>query len=373
MEPGKRHSPAPLDLSFPPEQSVEALRQELAAREAEIQTLREALDYAYAQWMQRDVATQARLRELQAQVDALSATRTAPSQASRATSKEEASATNPAAYAKLLGRIRHIVRRTLPAQATVLVVSRGDDALLALDGLRGRHFPQRADGVYAGHHPADSAEAIAHLEQLRAQGADYLLIPRHVALVAQPLQSELRRYHLKAQYKVTVAEERHLLDCRLKPDPMPSDGQASYPSAQRSAEEIGLSGDERPDRRPSFPPCFLPDATLLVVSKGDDALVTRCGKHAQHFPQDAEWPIPGLLPGRRVRKPSPTWKHLRQQGATYLLFPRIAFWWLEYYEAFKEHTWIAIIRVVCRQPHTSASSMPSHPTCLPPKKQTTDG
>ena len=34
------------------------------------------------------------------------------------------------------------------------------------------------DGTYAGHHPADSAEAIAHLEALRAKGAEYIVFPQ---------------------------------------------------------------------------------------------------------------------------------------------------------------------------------------------------
>ena len=66
---------------------------------------------------------------------------------------------------------------TLPAGATVLVVSKGDDDLLALDGLRAWHFPQTEDGVFAGHYPADSAGAIGHLEALRDKGASFLLIP----------------------------------------------------------------------------------------------------------------------------------------------------------------------------------------------------
>ena len=32
-------------------------------------------------------------------------------------------------------------------------------------------------GEYLGHHPASSTEAIAHLESLRARGAEYLLVP----------------------------------------------------------------------------------------------------------------------------------------------------------------------------------------------------
>ena len=54
----------------------------------------------------------------------------------------------------------------LPPDATVLVVSNGDDELSKLGAARrGWHFPQMEDGTYAGHHPGDSAEAIAHLQR----------------------------------------------------------------------------------------------------------------------------------------------------------------------------------------------------------------
>lgn len=72
---------------------------------------------------------------------------------------------------------REFVAEALPAGATVLVVSRGDDELLALDGRVGWHFPQAEDGVYAGHHPHDADDAIRHLEELRARGATHLVIP----------------------------------------------------------------------------------------------------------------------------------------------------------------------------------------------------
>ncbi len=39
------------------------------------------------------------------------------------------------------------------------------------------HFPQDASGGYAGHHPHDSATAIAELEELRRRGAEYLVLP----------------------------------------------------------------------------------------------------------------------------------------------------------------------------------------------------
>jgi hypothetical protein len=65
----------------------------------------------------------------------------------------------------------------VPSSATVAVISKGDSRLLNLPGRRAWHFPQDESGSYAGHHPADSEEAIAHLESLRARGLDYLLIP----------------------------------------------------------------------------------------------------------------------------------------------------------------------------------------------------
>ena len=75
-------------------------------------------------------------------------------------------------YRDLVERIREIVDRELPSDATVLVVSSGDDELLKLGAnRRGWHFPQMEDGTYAGYHPGDSAEAIAHLEALREKGA----------------------------------------------------------------------------------------------------------------------------------------------------------------------------------------------------------
>jgi hypothetical protein len=76
-----------------------------------------------------------------------------------------------------LERLRAVVATDLPKDTTVLVVSKGDGELLKLEGRRGWHFPQREDGVYAGHYPADSRAAIAHLEELRDKGAEFLLFP----------------------------------------------------------------------------------------------------------------------------------------------------------------------------------------------------
>jgi hypothetical protein len=80
-------------------------------------------------------------------------------------------------YGQLRARIQDAACRLLPSDAVVLVISKGDEELLKLGGRRAWHFPQTEDGAYAGQYPADSAEAIAHLESLRSRGADYLLLP----------------------------------------------------------------------------------------------------------------------------------------------------------------------------------------------------
>ena len=79
-------------------------------------------------------------------------------------------------YGELIRRIHAVALGQLPPEARVLVVSRGDEALLP-PGLAAGHFPQAPSGAYAGHYPADSDAAIAHLEQCRAEGAEFLLLP----------------------------------------------------------------------------------------------------------------------------------------------------------------------------------------------------
>jgi hypothetical protein len=108
-------------------------------------------------------------------------------------------------YQQTVQHIREVVRASVPKNATVLVVSRGDDDLLELYGRRAWHFPQDSEGTYAGYYPADSGAAIAHLEALRATGGDFLLFPS-TALWWLEKYTEFNR-HLERRYRTVVNDK----------------------------------------------------------------------------------------------------------------------------------------------------------------------
>jgi len=68
-------------------------------------------------------------------------------------------------YAEVIAHVRERVAELVPPGARVAVVSKGDDALLQLPERVGWHFPQTETGLYAGHHPRDGADALAHLQR----------------------------------------------------------------------------------------------------------------------------------------------------------------------------------------------------------------
>jgi hypothetical protein len=74
--------------------------------------------------------------------------------------------------------VKEEMRNRVPDGATVLVISKGDDDLLATLGPGARHFPQDEGGGYLGYYPDGSIEALQHLESARAEGETYLLVPR---------------------------------------------------------------------------------------------------------------------------------------------------------------------------------------------------
>ena len=121
-------------------------------------------------------------------------------------------------YQLLVRRIRAVVHVTLPRNVTVVVVSKGDDELLKLSGRQACHFPQGEDGLYAGYYPADSAEAITHLEVLRTKGGRFLFIPT----IAFWLLEHYGKFyqHLSAHYQRIWSDEHCIIyqSSELEPD-----------------------------------------------------------------------------------------------------------------------------------------------------------
>jgi hypothetical protein len=139
---------------------------------------------------------------------------------------EESRARDPA-YMECVGRIRETVRRVLPRDATVIVVSKGDAALLDLYGRRAWHFPQDEDGAYPWSYPTDGPPVIAQLEALRVRGGQYLLFPA-------PALWWLESYpeftaHLNRRYPVIVRDEKACVIFALEENHEASDVEGGQP------------------------------------------------------------------------------------------------------------------------------------------------
>ena len=81
-------------------------------------------------------------------------------------------------YDDVIEATRRAVRDAVPPDSPVLLISRGDDRLLDVDDRVTWHFPRDADGVWAGHYPADSETAVSFLREQIEAGARYLVVPR---------------------------------------------------------------------------------------------------------------------------------------------------------------------------------------------------
>ena len=90
----------------------------------------------------------------------------------------------------------------------------GDPRLIEFADRTGWHFLQTRDGVYAGHHPADSAAAIQGLKQLRANGAGYLVFPK-TSLWWLTHYAGFREF-LEQRFRVIVRDERTCLIYALR-------------------------------------------------------------------------------------------------------------------------------------------------------------
>ena len=111
----------------------------------------------------------------------------------------------PDAYRDLIEEVHASIRSYVPPDSVVLIVSKGDEELVRIDGYRAWHFPRDAWGSYAGFHPASSFEAIMHLRHLYAEGAQYLVFPATAAWWLEHYR-ELANL-LESAHQLLVSEE----------------------------------------------------------------------------------------------------------------------------------------------------------------------
>jgi hypothetical protein len=154
----------------------------------------------------------------------------------------------PTSYEELVERVRDVARAILPAGSRVLVVSKGDYRLVDLGGCEGWHFPQTEKGVYGGYHPPNGEVAVAHLEALRAKGADYLLIPQ-TALWWLEYYDELRQ-HLETRCRLVVRDHDACLIYSLRTSRAAAagarDGSLPAPRPPRWRRWLGRSAARAP-------------------------------------------------------------------------------------------------------------------------------
>jgi hypothetical protein len=221
-------------------------------------------------------------------------------------------------YPRVRERIRDLVRRAVPAGATVVVVSKGDGELVQFEGRTGWHFPRDDSGQYAGYHPKSGEDAAAHLEALRALGGDYFVVPRTYFWWFE--QYPELAGHLEAQYRLVAREEDagaifSLNDPHGEPQELESERAATVAPPRPQAPHDPLL----PAIRALVSSLLPEDAVILVASEGKDDLLD-LGRASWHFPRDDAGryvPLDEVDDASAVAQ----LETLRARGARYLLVP----------------------------------------------------
>lgn len=246
-------------------------------------------------------------------------------------------------YFGLVDKVTSAVTAVVPPSKTVLVVSKGDDNLLRLGSRSGWHFPRLNDGRYAGYYPADSADAIEQLEELRGRGADYLVFPA-TSMWWLDHYPELGE-HLEANYGSVLRDASSCAIYDLSGDHV-ADGSAApvsraaamAPRLHTSAQS-GSEGDRRLEVRPAqliaFLDVILPDEAIVgMVSSGDEGLLRLDGREVWHFPRDPSGRYAGHGPADTDMALDQL-EGLRGRGLMFIVIPREAPW-LDHYPDFIE-------------------------------------
>jgi hypothetical protein len=230
----------------------------------------------------------------------------------------------PGWYQDLRRRIRKTVLSVIPANATAMVVSRGDDELLDLDGREAWHFPRLPDGRYAGYHPAGSAAAIEHLEALREKGADYLILP-HTARWWLQYYVDFAD-HLKESYSMVADYEATCTIYSLLPE--------SAWKAPECPSDVGAHFQE-------FLDGLLPGVSVAIVRGGENRIRLK-GRSTVEFPTTD--------PAGDTAAALSDLHELTERGIEFIVIPHVVPSWLDEHPGF-----LAALerdyRLVARQQH----------------------
>ena len=201
-----------------------ALRKLLTAQGATLTELRARLDALAVENAEKGALLEDALQQVQALAVSASTEKNAGTDEDPSKRKE---------YDRLVRRVHETVGALVPAGARVAVVSRGDTELLRLEGRSGCHFPQGEDGVYAGHHPVDSAAAIEHLDQLLRKEVQYLVFPA----TARWWLDHYREFkqHLDTRHDIVTDEVKTCVIYRLRPPTRSRRGAAHQPEESPDA------------------------------------------------------------------------------------------------------------------------------------------
>jgi GT2 family glycosyltransferase len=284
----------------------------------------------HEQLLRHDKDTHDRSRQLQADLGTLM---------TNAGKSQQSHLPGPLQYQPLIRRLREQVCSATPAGATVIVVSKGDNELVKFESRTGWHFPQTDLGVYAGHHPATSAEAIAGLDRLRAKGGEFLVFPA-TALWWLDHYREFKK-HLDEWAELVSRADNGAVIFRLRKGPAGTFAAAEDAVAAGRRE---LARQIRELLRSLLPPT----APVLVVAQGHPEFLELEGRQSAPFPPLSEREPDDIAADGRALVGR--LKRLREQGFEFLLVPEPAMPWLYARDELRNHLDHSL-RTIVRQRH----------------------
>ena len=200
----------------------------------------------------------------------------------RAVSKTCLRPARPEAALSLVQQIRQAVLAKIPPYAKVIVVDKGDGGVLGLDGLQEWHFPPPKEGSPERPFAAGQSKGSREVNWMKI-GCTYDF----------RLYSGRGRRKLLAALKVMRTEGAQLaVDLEpVRVADTAGKGTIRWDTGSESASELYVSTSPR---------------------------------FTGYYPTDSDDAVERL-------------EGLRAKGADFLLFPRMAFWWLDHYQKFREH------------------------------------